>query len=452
MAKKTYDCVICGGLVVTGSEIRRADVGIKGEKIASIESELPTKEADKVIDATGKYVMPGVIDAHVHPVYEDDIGGLSFAAAHGGTTTLLHFAYAKPGMKLIDTIKKYQEEGSQKSYTDFGLHGALFDPASQVEEIPKAFDLGVTSFKMFMTYAKLKWMTDDYSLAAAMDLIGECSGLAMVHAENGLVTDYLEDRSLKKREDQKKVFLKTRPDYLEAEAIFRAISISVVMRCPLYVVHVSTERGAKVIAQARAEGQTVYAETCPQYLTLTDAELQKLGPLAKVGPPLRTVRDCLGLWEAIQKGTIHVVASDHAPKAKKKEDPFFEAAYGSPQAETMLTITYDEGVNKGRIGPCRLVQLLSENPAKIFGLYPAKGAIQKGSDADLILFDPSQIQRIQHKTQHSGAPYTVYEGRRCLGKPVLSMQRGRIVVEGGEMKASPGKAKFLPTKITKVKC
>ncbi len=187
------------------------------------------------------------------------------------------------------------------------------------------------------------------------------------------------------------------------------------MRCPLYVVHVSTERGAKVIEQARAEGQTVYAETCPQYLTLTDAELQKLGPLAKVGPPLRTVIDCLGLWEAIQKGTIDVVASDHAPKAKKKEDPFFEAPYGSPQAETMLTITYDEGVNRGRIGPCQLVQLLSENPAKIFGLYPEKGVLQKGSDADLVLFDPSQVQRIQHKTQHSGAPYTAYEGRRCLG-------------------------------------
>jgi len=150
-------------------------VGIRGEEIASVESEIPSKGADRVIDASGKYVMPGVIDAHVHPVYEDDMGGLSFAAAHGGTTTLLHFAYAKPGMKLIDTIKKYQEEGAHKSYTDFGIHGALFDPASQVGEIPNAFDLGVTSFKMFMTYAKLKWMTDDYHLAAAMDLIGNAA-------------------------------------------------------------------------------------------------------------------------------------------------------------------------------------------------------------------------------------------------------------------------------------
>ena len=222
---------------------RKADVAIKGEKIAAVKRGLTQEEASQVIDASGKYVMPGVIDVHVHPVYEDDMGGLSFTAAHGGTTTLIHFAYAKPGMKLIDTIKKYQEEGLQKSYLDFGIHGTLFDPASQIEEIPKAFDLGVSSFKMFMTYAKLKWMTDDYHLTAAMDLIAECGGLAMVHAENGLVTDYLEDRSLKRGEDQKKVFLKTRPDLLEAEAIFRALTIAAITRCPLYIVHLSTAKG-----------------------------------------------------------------------------------------------------------------------------------------------------------------------------------------------------------------
>ncbi len=153
---KQYDLLIRGGLVVSGSKIRKADVGIKGEKITSVEPRLPQKEAARVIDASGKYIMPGVIDVHVHPVYEDDMGGLSFTAAHGGTTTLIHFAYAKPGMKLIDTIKQYQEEGHQKSYLDFGIHGALFDPPSQISEIPKAFDLGISSFKMFMTYAKLK--------------------------------------------------------------------------------------------------------------------------------------------------------------------------------------------------------------------------------------------------------------------------------------------------------
>jgi dihydropyrimidinase len=295
-------------------------------------------------------------------------------------------------------------------------------------------------------------MTDDYWLAAAMDSIGANGGLAMVHAENGLVTDYFEDRSLRKKEDPKKVFLKTRPDYLEAEAVFRAISISAVTRCPLYVVHLSTAKGVDRVRQAREEGQMVYVETCPQYLTLTDRDLQKKGPLAKIGPPLRLETDRLALWKAIQEGIIDVVASDHAPKVKKINDPFFEAAYGTAQTETMLSVTYDEGINSGWIGPCHLVRLLSENPAKIFGLYPKKGAIEKGSDADLVLLDPSQIQEIQQKTLHSGAGYTVYEGRKCLGKPVLTMARGKVLVENGEMKEAPGTGKFLPTRIKKVKC
>jgi dihydropyrimidinase len=446
-----YDILIRRGVVVTGSGVRKADVGIKGEKIVAVKPGLLEKGASRTITASGKYVMPGVIDVHVHPVYEDDIGGLSLTAAHGGTTTLIHFAYAKPGMKLIDTIKKYQEEGLQKSYLDFGIHGTLFDPASQVEEIPKAFDLGVSSFKMFMTYAKLKWMTDDYYLTAAMDLISDGGGLAMVHAENGLVTDYLEDRSLRRGEDQKKVFLRTRPDLLEAEAIFRALTIASITCCPLYIVHLSTEKGVTPIQRAKGEGQKVYVETCPQYLTMTDAKLQKLGPLAKIGPPLRTEKDRLALWKAIQRGLIDVVASDHAPKAKKLDDPFFEAPYGSPQSETMLSVTYDEGVNKNRIKPDKLVQLFSENPAKIFGLYPKKGTIQKGSDADLVIFDPKVVHTIKHENQHSGAPYTLYEGRKCKGRPILVMQRGRILIEDGEMKGRPGEGKFLPTKIGKVK-
>ncbi len=444
-----YDVLICNGTIVNGAGYEKSDIGIKGERIVSIEKNLIRKDAKRIIDASGKYVMPGVIDVHVHPVYEDNMEDLSFTAAHGGTTTLIFFAYAKPGMRLVDTVKRYIDDGLKSSFLDFGIHATIFDPSNQIEEIPEVFKLGVTSFKMFMTYAKLGWMTDDYHLTWAMDIISQCGGLAMVHAENGLVTDYLEDRSLKRGEDQRRVFLKTRPDYLEEEAIFRAITISTITRCPLYIVHLSTERGIFPIERAKQEGKTVFVETCPQYLTITDSYLRRFGALAKIGPPLRTARDRSSLWKAINRGIIDTIASDHAPKAKKIEDPFFEAPFGSPQAETMLTVTYDEGVNKGRVKLPRLVQLLSENPSKIFGLYPKKGVIREGSDADLVIFDPNQKHTISQRNQHSKAPYTLYEGRKCRGKPILTMQRGRVVMEGGEIKVKPGEVRFLATKIRK---
>ncbi len=446
MMSKTYDFLIKDGLILSGSRTQKADVGIKGEQIATVKAHLSTDEANQVIDASGRYVMPGVIDVHVHPLSVDGLGGSSLTAAYGGTTSVICFAFADHGTNLVDTIRNYQEEGSKDSFLDFGIHGTLFDPASQIKEIPRVIDLGVTTFKMFMGYAKLKRMADDYHLTAAMDLISECGGLAMVHAENGLVTDYLEDRSSKRGDDSKQIFIATRPDSLEAEAIFRAISIAAITHCPLYIVHVTTAKGLKPIQQAKLEGQVVYAETCPQYLTLTDAIIQQSGPLAKFAPPLRAETDRLALWEAIKIGLIDTVASDHSPKMKDRYTPFLEASYGSPQAETMLTVTYDEGVNTGRIGPNKIVELFSENPSKIFGLYPKKGIIQEGSDADLVILDPSQLNVIKVQNQHSKASYTLYEGRRCLGKPIFSMQRGKILIEDGVMKAKPGDGKFIGTK------
>lgn len=444
---KVYDLLIKGGLVVSGSGIRKADLAIKAGQITRLASEIPGAEASQIKDVSGKYVIPGAIDVHVHPGYDDDMESLSLSAAHGGTTTILGFFYAGPGIKLREPVEKGREEGCRKSYLDFGIHVGILDPASQIKEIPEVAALGVNSFKMFMTYAKLGRMANDYHLTAAMDRIAECGGLIMLHAENGSANDYLEDRSVRRGEDQRLVFLKIRPDYLEAEAIFRALSIGAVTHCPVYIVHTSTARGIRVIEQAKAEGQVVYAETCPQYLTLTHRDLRELGALAKISPPLREEKDRLALWRAVEKGVLDVIASDHAPKAKKKEDSFLEAPYGCPQAETMLKVTYDEGVNRGRISICKMVQLLSENPARIFGLYPQKGVLQEGSDADIVVFDPNCVHTIESKNQHSKTPFTLHEGRKCLGAPTLSLQRGKILLENGEMKNGPGGAQFLPTKI-----
>lgn len=442
---EAYDLLIQGGIVVTGAGMAHADVGVRGETVAAVVADLPVEGARRVVDASGKLVLPGIIDVHTHPVYLDDIHHTSVTAAFGGTTTTIHYAYAHPGMKVLDTIKKFRDDGLENSVTDFGLHAGLFDVANQIGELPGAFKLGVTSFKVFMTYAKLKWMTDDYWLMATLDIIGQEEGLVAVHAENGLATDYLQDKYNRMKLSALEVFTRTRPDVLEAEAINRAIAMAEVADCALYVPHVSAAKALAPIRRAREEGQVVYAETCPQYLTLTEEILSKRGPQAKIGPPLRTVGDNEGLWRGIQDGTIDTVASDHAPKPKEVDDDFFEAVYGSPQAETLLTVTYDAGVNTGRISVPRLVQLLSETPAKIFGYYPQKGIIAPGSDADLVIFDSLESFTIEHNNQHSQANYTLYEGRECLGRPVWVMQRGRVLIEGGQLVGTPGQARYLPT-------
>ena len=443
--KEKYDLVIKGGQVVYSKSIKRIDIGIKAGKISTLAPGLSDSDATEVIDATGQCVLPGLLDVHVHPVYVDSIADCSLLGAFGGITTMIHYAYAHPGKGLADTVEKFINEGKETSYTDFAIHGAMFDPENQIQDTEHCVEMGVNSFKMFMTYAKLGWMTDDYFLAKAMDVIAQLGGLAMVHAEDGLSIDYLEDKY--RNEPPKEAFLKMRPDALEADAVFRAISIAEVMDCSLYIAHVSAARGLDPIRMAREKGQTVYVETCPQYLCLTDEAVQEKGPLAKIGPPLRTAQDNQALWEALKSGLIDVIASDHAPKDKKIDDDFFDAPFGSPSSETMFPVVYQRGINEERLDLCTIIRALSETPAKIFGLYPRKGTISEGSDADLVIFDPNREHTITQATQHSHAPYTLYEGWECLGIPHTVMQSGKIVVQGGEMKGKRGQGSFMPTKI-----
>lgn len=438
------DWMIRGGSVVSSRGVEVADVAVEAGQIVAVGRELQ-HDADQTIDATGLLVLPGVIDVHTHPVYLDDLASLPITAAHGGVTTVIHFAYAKPGEGLMDTIHRFREEANSVSLLDFALHGGLFDPANQSHEIPQAMDEGVTSHKMFMTYAKLGWMTDDYQLMRTLDILGQVGGMGMVHAENGLATDYLQDKTNEAGEDPLDVFVKTRPAILEAEAIHRAIAMAQVAGCPLYIPHMTAELGIDVVARARALGYRVYAETCPQYLTLTDKALQQQGPLVKIGPPLRSESDRVALWRALGEGNLDTIASDHAAKAKRRDDDFFAAPYGSPQAETMLPLAYHGGVNGRRLSLPRLVQLMCENPARIFGLFPQKGCLQAGSDADLVLFDPRREVSITQDTQHSNASYTAYEGMTVQGMPVLTMQRGTILVENGEMATQSRPGRFLKT-------
>ncbi len=443
--EKQFDLLLVGGTVVTGEGMRRADVGARGEVVVAVEPNLPREGAGEVVDVTGKYVFPGVVDVHVHPVYLDNVEDCSRVAAYGGTTTLLHFAYGRTGENLAEKVGEMREDGLAHSLLDFGLHGGLFEAPKQLQDIPKLFETGVRTFKFFMPYVKLGWTTDDYHLIKAMDMLAELGGMVMVHAENGGAVDYLEDKYLKGPNASAKFFNATHPAAMEEEAIFRAIRMAEVTGCPLYIAHNTTIRAMRHIWEAQVDGLPVYAETCPQYLTLTKDILEERGALAKIGPPIRTAEDRDGLWEALADGTLQVVSTDHAPKEKDVNGDFLDQGFGSPQVETLLPITYDGGVNTGKISAVRLVQVLCENPARIFGLYPKKGTIAVGSDADLVVFDPNREFTIRAENQHSNAGYTLYEGRTVLGWPEMSFQRGRCIMRHEEIVAEVGQAQFLHT-------
>jgi dihydropyrimidinase len=440
--------LVAGGTLIDRGRRSQTDILVRDEKVERAAPGIRAS-ADRTIDATGLYVLPGAIDAHTHPVYVDDLESLPVTAAHGGVTTVIHYAYARPGTGLMETLRGFREEAERVSILDFALHGGLFDPKRQSGEIPDAVASGVTSFKMFMTYAKLGWMTDDYQLMRTLDILSRVGGMGMVHAENGLATDYLEDACNEARVDPVDAFVRTRPAALEAEAVGRAIAMAEVAGCPLYIPHVSAARALAVIAAARHAGRRVYAETCPQYLTLTNRDLLEKKALLKIGPPLRDGADRDALWRGLVDGTLDTVASDHAAKDKTAEDDFFAAPYGSPQVETMVPLVHD-GVVRGLLSLERMVRVLCENPAKIFGLYPMKGTLAPGSDADLVLFDPRARVRIERRTQHSRASYTAYEGRDVVGTPILTMQRGEILAERGELRARPGRARFLATQAGRI--
>lgn len=442
-----YDLLFKGGILVTGSGMQRADLAVRGEKIVAVGADLSPAGARRVIDAAGKYIFPGVIDVHVHPVYLDDVEDSSRVAAYGGTTTVLHFAYARKGDSLVQKVSEMLEDGQKRSLLDFSLHGGIWEADKQVPEITTVMKLGVRTFKFFMTYLKQGWYTDDYQLSKAMDILAQNGGMAMVHAENGGGIDYLEDKYLKGPTASAKFFNTSRPAAFEEEAIFRAICLAEVMGCPLYIPHLTAKRALRPIRQAQAEGLKVFGETCPQYLNLTERIIDERGALAKIGPPIRSDEDQAALWEGLRDGTVSVVASDHAPKAKDPNGDFLVQGFGSPQIETLLPMTYEGAINKGRLSLVRMVQVLSENPARIFGLYPRKGTLAVGSDADLVVFDPQREFTITAENQHSKVGYTLYEGQKVLGWPEMTFQRGHAVLENGEIVAAPGCGEFLPNLI-----
>lgn len=443
-ARSAFDLVIAGGTVVTSAGRYEADLGISDGLIRAVGADL--SGGAEVIDATGCLLLPGVIDAHVHPIHAENMATTSEAAAFGGVTTLLHHIYDDPEQGLVDNLRAAQEEGEATSLLDFGVHARLTNVRRQLDELAGAVAMGVSSFKMFTAYRSRGIMTDDGDLLLAMERIGQLGGLAMCHAENGGIIDVLEERARGEGRTRPLDYPATRPPEAEAEAVNRATIIASLARCPLYVVHISCALALTAVMSARARGQLVYAETCPHYLLLTaDEAMPQFGAKAKIAPPLRTGDDVEELWRAVADGRVDVVGSDHSAFAPaEKESPtgnVWEVGFGAPGIETMLSLMIEEGAGGRGVALERLVAVLAEAPARIFGLAK-KGALVPGMDADIVVFDPWGTRTLGDR-QHGRAYYSLYAGRTVHGAVRIVLQRGTKVVDRDRLVAHPGTGRFV---------
>jgi len=445
------DLLIRNGRVVSAAGVVEADVAVTAGTIVAVTAPAQAFPAREVIDVAGAYVMPGAIDAHVHfnvfnPMV-DDFESTSVAAAYGGVTTMMPFIGGDETMSVVEGLEHFAEEGERHSVVDFAMHCRLRPHAALIEQIPQSIAYGVTSIKMFQAYKKRGMLFTDDQILRVMELTGAHGGIALIHAENGHVIDYLEDKLAREGKTGPEFYLASRPHFTEAEAVSRAIEIASFARCPLYVVHLSTADGLEHIVRARARGQTVYAETCPQYLLLTNAEMTRQKGLAKIAPPLRENRDREALWAGLARGDVQILGSDHAPfmvadKAIGERD-IFQAGFGMPGVETMLPLVLGESLRAGRLSLPQLAAAASENAATIFGLYPRKGIITPGADADLLVVDPAAEWTVSARDLHSRAGYTCFENWPVKGRITMSFLRGRPLVKDGRLHQSPGYGRFL---------
>jgi dihydropyrimidinase len=449
--------VITNGTVVTAVGSYNADVLIDDGTIVQLGKDLSTEGAE-TIDATGQYVMPGAIDVHTHldtpwgTTYTtvDDWRSGSIGAACGGTTTIVDFALQTTGQSLKEAIDGWHAKAEGNSVVDYSFHAMVLDLTDEVlGEIPDLIEReGIPSFKVFMAYKGVV-QVDDEALLKTMLTASEHGGLVMVHAENGDGIKVLQDRFAGAGDLGVEFWPRSRPPELEAEAAHRAIVLAGLAEAPLYIVHVSSALTVEEIARGRARGQQVYGETCPHYLVLDESRyLQDDGAKWVMAPPLRDASNQEPLWRALATGTLQTVATDHSawPLKDFKDqslDDFRYMIQGAPGIEERPSILYTYGVEAGRLSLSRFVDVVSTSPAKLFGLYPRKGDIAVGSDADIVIWDPSVKRTLGVDQIHGNTDYSTFEGIDVTGEPALVMSRGRTIVRNRDFVGKTGGGEFL---------
>jgi dihydropyrimidinase len=449
--------LIKNGRVVTASETYIADIYTEGEQIIAIGKNLNYK-ADKIIDATDKLVFPGGIDPHVHldmpfmgTYSSDDYETGTRAALHGGTTMVIDFILQTQGDTLHNALKTWQQKSQGKAIGDYSYHMAVTDFNDDVaaEVVNMIEEEGITSFKTFMAY-KGALMIDDGQMVQLMKVVKKHGGLVTVHATNGDMIDSLIAKNRAAGNSAPLYHYLSQPEVTEAEASGRFADMLNYTDCPGYIVHMTCEGALNAIRKATQRNQKVFVETCTQYLML-DASLYENdfeGAKWVMSPPLREKKDQKALWSGINQGLIQVVGTDHCPfnweqKLMGKDD-FSKIPNGHPAIEHRMEFLYSEGVETGKISLTKYVELTSTNAAKIFGIYPRKGTIAIGSDADIVIFDPQKEHTISVETHHMNCDYSGYEGRKVIGKTETVILRGQIAIENGDCKLKAGHGQFIP--------
>jgi dihydropyrimidinase len=457
-----FDTIVAGGTIATASDTFQADIGIRDGRIMAIGHGLG--DAAEVIDATGLQVLPGGIDSHVHVsqpsgpgiMMADDFASATRSAAMGGNTTILPFCLQEDGLSLRQAVEAYRAKADGQCHIDVSFHLIISNPTDHVlgQELPALVADGYTSFKVFMTYEGLA--LTDMQIMKTMAVAKETGALMMIHAENYDMIRFLTAKLERQGNTAPYFHGKSRPIAVEREATHRAITLAELSDVPLVVVHVSNRQAMEEIRRAQRRGLTILAETCPQYLVLTEEDMQGLnmeGARYVCSPPPRDKDSQEACWEGIRTGVFGLFSSDHCPfrynddagkLAPRGRTSFRWVPNGIPGVAARLPILYSEGVSKGRISLNDFVAIAATNHAKTYGLYPRKGTIAIGSDADIALWDPSRQMTITNANQHHGADYTPYEGMEVTGWPVLTMVRGQIVMRNGTLLGRPGHGLHLP--------